>query len=78
MVLVGRYVVALLAGVSGFKVTLHELGRTRTYPKINVYLSEGFASLVNSKYYQSILKRRLVPPQTGMTVNRTRSSYQCP
>jgi hypothetical protein len=44
----------------------------RTYPRINVYLSEDFVLLVPSEYCQGILKLRQVPPRIqSTTVSQT-------
>ena len=69
MVLEGRYAGAPFTSVSEFD----RFVSTSTYPRINVYLSEGFVSLVLSKYFQSVLKRRRVPLQIqrDMTVSQT-------
>jgi hypothetical protein len=73
MVLKGRYASAPFTNVGGFETASHDFVSTRTYPRINVYLSEGFVSLVLSKYFQSVLKRRRVPLkiQRDMTVSQT-------
>jgi len=53
---------------------------TRTYPRINVYLSEDFVLLVPSGNCQSVLKRQQDPLQTYMTIImiQIRRLYQYP
>jgi hypothetical protein len=79
MGLEGRY--AFNSCVSADLILLfHGLMSNRTYPRINVYLSEVFVSLEPTEYYQEVLKRRRVPLQSqgDMTLSRTRNLYQYP
>jgi hypothetical protein len=54
MVLKGRYASAPFAGVNRFETASHDLVSTRTSLKINVCLSEGFVSVVLSRYFQGV------------------------
>jgi hypothetical protein len=53
MVLKGRCVGVSFTDVNALKQLRRDLVSTRIYPRISVYLSEGFVSLVHTGCYQS-------------------------
>jgi hypothetical protein len=61
-------------------VVSHDLVSTRTYPRINLYLSGGFVSLLLPKYSQSVLERRRIPLQTqrDTTISQLHNLRQYP